>query len=678
MPKRLSKDMIVLADGTPGSETALRVASDHAEDVTVLALQSAVGDDVPGEDAITVTPRSATVQAMLKLAAERKVPWVAFRRDLLAADELLSDLILATGKHSSDEIPGFAALLTPDEYPEVSRVLAVVDERDGSASGMLLYAAVTAASVRDASLHVLVLGAPGAEVIDPRQASDTGQPHEALLVDRDKEFIRGGLNRASEDGVEVTWEFVDSPLDRAAFVLERIADGSFDMVVDDLGDVAITGIFKRQEQLLEAVGVSGEIPLTVLSNTDLPLLLVVDAVRIGVMPNEVRTRGAVAAAALGLASTGALVGGTAAAEETGDMSLPMSPVAMQEALQDALGEQKASKGAGATSTSAGGAASTTLPPGTPQPMAKTAPTARTEKPSRGKEAPKVPARPKPQHIQAAKDKYAQTKVVYEKAKTNYAGASAAANAAQAEVDAAVAKAEAVSGTLSQAQSDLGVAKDELREATGFSVFGLGPRSEDKEAAEESVAQAEADLDEAMVLAAEALTTVEAASETLTEAQEIKAGAREAVFTHRDNVLEAHETYTAMVKQAKSVRVTPVAPGRYKLTARFGQVGPRWSTTHTGLDFAAPIGTPLLSSMSGKVVEVGFAGPYGGRVVVDHGNGLKTTYNHLSSFDVRVGQQVTAGQKVGGMGSTGNSTGSHLHFEVVKNGKFIDPEPWLFG
>jgi len=64
------------------------------------------------------------------------------------------------------------------------------------------------------------------------------------------------------------------------------------------------------------------------------------------------------------------------------------------------------------------------------------------------------------------------------------------------------------------------------------------------------------------------------------------------------------------------------------------------------------------------------------VVIDHGNGYQTTYNHLSSIAVSSGQKVTTGDQVGRVGTTGNSTGSHLHFEVTKGGGFVNPEAWL--
>ena len=99
--------------------------------------------------------------------------------------------------------------------------------------------------------------------------------------------------------------------------------------------------------------------------------------------------------------------------------------------------------------------------------------------------------------------------------------------------------------------------------------------------------------------------------------------------------------------------------------------------HRGQDFVAQCGTSVLAAASGTVTFAGwhqFGG--GNRVVVDHGNGLETTYNHLSSFNVKVGQTVSRGQVVALSGTTGASTGCHLHFEVQVNGEVVDPLGWL--
>ncbi|MFN3590767.1 MAG: peptidoglycan DD-metalloendopeptidase family protein [Thermaurantiacus sp.] len=98
----------------------------------------------------------------------------------------------------------------------------------------------------------------------------------------------------------------------------------------------------------------------------------------------------------------------------------------------------------------------------------------------------------------------------------------------------------------------------------------------------------------------------------------------------------------------------------------------FSRLHRGVDFAAPTGTPVLASAGGRVVRAGWGGGYGNMIDIDHGRGIVTRYAHLSRMDVRVGQQVNQGQRIGAVGSTGMSTGPHLHYEVIRNGQPIDP------
>lgn len=99
--------------------------------------------------------------------------------------------------------------------------------------------------------------------------------------------------------------------------------------------------------------------------------------------------------------------------------------------------------------------------------------------------------------------------------------------------------------------------------------------------------------------------------------------------------------------------------------------------HTGLDLVASCQTAVFAAGSGTVVEAGWSAYGGGnRIVVDHGNGLKSTYNHLASIETSVGAAVTAGQRLAAAGTTGNSTGCHLHFEVLFNGQTVNPQGWM--
>jgi murein DD-endopeptidase MepM/ murein hydrolase activator NlpD len=98
--------------------------------------------------------------------------------------------------------------------------------------------------------------------------------------------------------------------------------------------------------------------------------------------------------------------------------------------------------------------------------------------------------------------------------------------------------------------------------------------------------------------------------------------------------------------------------------------------HTGLDFRAAIGDPVRATANGKVASAGWAGGYGRMVEIDHGNGLATRYGHLSEINVKVGDPIKIGQVIGAVGSTGRSTGPHLHYETRIDGEAVDPQKFL--
>ncbi|MER2089201.1 MAG: M23 family metallopeptidase, partial [Sporosarcina sp.] len=102
------------------------------------------------------------------------------------------------------------------------------------------------------------------------------------------------------------------------------------------------------------------------------------------------------------------------------------------------------------------------------------------------------------------------------------------------------------------------------------------------------------------------------------------------------------------------------------------MGTRWGRAHQGIDIARPSSYGIKAADNGVVTTAGKHSTYGNRVIITHNNGYETLYAHLSSIDVRVGQTVPQGTKIGVMGSTGRSTGVHLHFEVFKNGTNINP------
>jgi murein DD-endopeptidase MepM/ murein hydrolase activator NlpD len=119
------------------------------------------------------------------------------------------------------------------------------------------------------------------------------------------------------------------------------------------------------------------------------------------------------------------------------------------------------------------------------------------------------------------------------------------------------------------------------------------------------------------------------------------------------------------------------PASGPITTYFRQVGWTSPRGHAGIDIAAPLGVPIAAAASGRVVLATRAGgPYGTMVILDHGDGLRTVYAHLSQLDVDQGQRVDRGELVGLCGSTGFSTGPHLHFVVRQDGELRDPLSYL--
>lgn len=177
-------------------------------------------------------------------------------------------------------------------------------------------------------------------------------------------------------------------------------------------------------------------------------------------------------------------------------------------------------------------------------------------------------------------------------------------------------------------------------------------------------------------------------------QEGKKGEREVVarVTKRNGIEKAREilSQTVLREPVKKIVVkgtkkppsnvvasrgsgSMIWPTRGTITSNFGR---RWGRLHKGIDIANRKGTPIYAADSGVVTFSGRSGGYGNLVKISHGGGLLTYYGHLSSRSVSVGQNVKRGQLIGYMGSTGNSTGSHLHFEVRVNGTAVNPRRYL--
>ena len=133
----------------------------------------------------------------------------------------------------------------------------------------------------------------------------------------------------------------------------------------------------------------------------------------------------------------------------------------------------------------------------------------------------------------------------------------------------------------------------------------------------------------------------------------------------------------MSRTTASLGITLIKPITGTITSRFGSVSSIRSGVHTGLDIGASSGTPVKVAASGTVIWAGYKGSLGNLVVVQHSNGVQTYYGHCSKIYVSSGQTVSQGQTISAVGSTGNSTGPHLHFEIRVNGVAYNPQNYVY-
>ena len=137
------------------------------------------------------------------------------------------------------------------------------------------------------------------------------------------------------------------------------------------------------------------------------------------------------------------------------------------------------------------------------------------------------------------------------------------------------------------------------------------------------------------------------------------------------------TSTTISGGKASLGISLIKPVPGIITSRFAANSRIRSSAHTGLDIATSAGTPVAAAASGTVTFSGWKGSYGKLVVITHSNGVQTYYGHCSALYVSVGQTVSQGQTISAVGSTGNSTGPHLHFEIRVNGVAYNPQNYLY-
>ena len=204
------------------------------------------------------------------------------------------------------------------------------------------------------------------------------------------------------------------------------------------------------------------------------------------------------------------------------------------------------------------------------------------------------------------------------------------------------------------------------------------RSGDADVAVQAVAQLKKDQEAAKAVLDQRIAELTSEADALAAEQ----SQLEGLIAQRQAALEAARRARAAVGNGLSRLPSTgdgVSPSGFLwplqgvLTSGFG---PRWGRMHTGIDIAAPAGTPIHAAKAGEVIYAGWLNGYGNTVVVDHGDGIATLYGHQSRLGSTEGQQLNQGDVLGFVGSTGHSTGNHLHFEVRIDTKPVNPRPYL--
>ncbi|MFC6696572.1 M23 family metallopeptidase [Nocardioides daphniae] len=211
-------------------------------------------------------------------------------------------------------------------------------------------------------------------------------------------------------------------------------------------------------------------------------------------------------------------------------------------------------------------------------------------------------------------------------------------------------------------------------SVGGAVLGPGLDSDQVSAADVSASNALTSAASAALADRGGVVSRDSRREAKAEESEAKlVAAAEAAADARSKTLQG--LHAQANKQAAIVEANlwhmPVS--NYRLTATFGLSSHLWSTVHTGLDFAGATGTPLIAVANGTITETGSAGSYGYRTILTLEDGTEIWYCHQSAINVSVGDKVAGGDVIGALGSTGNSTGPHLHLEVRPGGGSpVDP------
>jgi murein DD-endopeptidase MepM/ murein hydrolase activator NlpD len=701
----------------PGGDVALRRLVAAMPNVVAVAEP---GSNVPDgvQTRVDVGTGKARVGRAVEEATARGSWWVVLPRSVGSPEYLLSACVRSVGKHADDENPGVAMLVMDESRADKSyeRVLAVVDPMGPDSSGLLAWAAIGLAVTVGAELDVLVLGVPEAAPMTSREARLSYLP-----TGRNGDLLRLGLARADELGLAPTWIAGGSDLTKHESIARQLSSGRYDVVVDDLGGLRVRKRFgKRRDikRLLVEDG-AGATPLWLLKEAPCDVLIVVDGISLGMIPAGLARTGAVAALSLGLlgAAAPAMASPGAAAAPAISASADTSAQAAQDAgtdqgataQKDATTEKKADKKAATKTektekktekknTKKSGEAGADIDKTVAEATAwvddlggKVSVEERDVAVDAAAEVDKAKAA-SGQALNQAKADLDQAQKDRAKAESSLAKAEEVAEPTVADLaDARQAMADADAAVL-EAQAVLDAAAADASGLTG--ILPGGATADDVSMDEQALMDAEAEAAAAHAEAAAAYEDYQAFAADVEEAEasliaaadseaDAAAAVKEARAAHKQDVELAEQiSHLAADVDAAFKSQGFTAPATGEVTSPFGmRTHPVTGVykLHTGTDFAGTDGN-YYAAADGVVSYAAYDSAYGNMVKIDHGmiegHQVETWYAHQPGLSVSVGQQVSAGDDIGDIGSTGYSTGPHAHVELRVDGQPMDITPYL--
>lgn len=636
-------NVIVLDDGTARTEDMVARVADIFPNVLRMTSRSTRG----GDHEIVVDGKQFGVRALVRVMAQRDAYWglIPKNRDPVT---VIADF-LSEARHSLDTgFPCFVLVAT-EPGRRYERIAIVADVRAPVTTGALALTGVGLACHVGAELDVLMLGADREH--PPQHWHDVEQ---LLDIRGGAEYLEQALEKARQENLRINWVALGDAAARDQVVLQAVRDGGYDLVLDDLRPLDVgprIGRLKRVERQLVS-GDSVDTAYRLLRDAPCDVGIVVDAVTMNMVPSSAVRVGAVAALSLGV--VGIAMPNTTSGSAGTDAAMVASVEAPLDPAAQAVADAEAAAQAQAQAQAEAAVAAV---------------------PFVGIPAPSPADLPE----EVSDEAYAGYQASYNEEAAIYAQEQAELAAAQQQQHVADTAVVLTQADLALERNDLMSAKATTDSAEDNLAYSQGGKDALTDAEE---ARAQGSYNTAQRNLQRQQADVKAAEARLSSARE-QAAAAAAATAAQQAIVEAEAANMAAWNSfmaeadARTDRVVAPVPG-YSISTKYGVAGPYWASGyHTGIDYAAPTGAPVVAAADGVVTFAGWNGAYGNQVKVQHEDGSVTTYAHLSSSSVSVGKSVGAGDQIGRIGSTGNSTGPHLHFELLTpSGGFTNPETWL--